>query len=104
MVAKRLATDGFAIVVHYAGNSAKAESVVTEIKDAGRLLKFPAHNRAAVTKRDVFEITKRIDGKNVLFDFIEAADVLDVLMSIEFYLTFIRERHAAKELDSLLAP
>jgi hypothetical protein len=75
-----------------------------EIKDAGRLLKFPAHNRAAVTKRDVFEITKRIDGKNVLFDFIEAADVLDVLMSIEFYLTFIRERHAAKELDSLLAP
>ena len=35
VVAKRLATDGFAIVVHYAGNSAKAESVVTEIKDAG---------------------------------------------------------------------
>ena len=31
VVAKRLATDGFAIAVHYAGNSAKArESVVTE--------------------------------------------------------------------------
>jgi len=36
VVAKRLATDGFAIAVHYAGNPAKAESVVTEIKDAGR--------------------------------------------------------------------
>ena len=75
-----------------------------DIRDAGRLSKFPAHNQAAAIKRDVFEMTAQLDGKTVLFDFIEAADVLDVLMSIEFYLTFIRERHAAKELDSLLAP
>ena len=34
-VAKRLASDGFAITVHYAGNPAKAEAVVAEIKDAG---------------------------------------------------------------------
>jgi 3-oxoacyl-[acyl-carrier protein] reductase len=35
VVAKRLASDGFAVVVHYAGNPAKTEAVVTEIKGAG---------------------------------------------------------------------
>jgi hypothetical protein len=34
VVAKRLASDGFAVAVHYAGNPAKAEAVVAEIKDA----------------------------------------------------------------------
>src|SRR5467141_2161149 len=35
VVAKRLASDGFAVAAHYAGNPAKAETVVTEIKGAG---------------------------------------------------------------------
>jgi 3-oxoacyl-[acyl-carrier protein] reductase len=35
VVAKRLGNDGFAIAVHYAGNRAKAESVVGEINNAG---------------------------------------------------------------------
>ena len=34
-VATRLARDGFAVVVNYAGNAAKAEEVVAEIKAAG---------------------------------------------------------------------
>jgi 3-oxoacyl-[acyl-carrier protein] reductase len=34
-VAKRLARDGFAVAVNYAGNAAKAEEVVAEIKKAG---------------------------------------------------------------------
>src|SRR5258705_7077022 len=34
-VAKRLARDGFSIVVNYAGNAAKAEEVVAEIKTSG---------------------------------------------------------------------
>ena len=34
-VALRLARDGFAVVVNYAGNTAKAEGVVNEIKSAG---------------------------------------------------------------------
>jgi 3-oxoacyl-[acyl-carrier protein] reductase len=34
-VALRLARDGFAVVVNYAGNTAKAEGVVSEIKSAG---------------------------------------------------------------------
>ena len=35
-VATRLARDGFAVTVNYAGNATKAEEVVTEIKVAGR--------------------------------------------------------------------
>ncbi|MBZ5667429.1 MAG: SDR family oxidoreductase [Acidobacteriia bacterium] len=34
-VAKRLASDGFAIAVHYAGNPSRAEEVVAELKSAG---------------------------------------------------------------------
>jgi NAD(P)-dependent dehydrogenase (short-subunit alcohol dehydrogenase family) len=34
-VASRLTRDGFAVVVNYAGNTAKAEEVVNEIKSAG---------------------------------------------------------------------
>ena len=35
VVAKRLASDGFAITVHYSGNPAKAEAVVAKINNAG---------------------------------------------------------------------
>ncbi len=34
-IAKRLAADGFSVVVNYSGNAAKAEEVATEIKGAG---------------------------------------------------------------------
>ena len=34
VVAKRLASDGFAITVHYSGNQAKAEAVAAEINNA----------------------------------------------------------------------
>jgi 3-oxoacyl-[acyl-carrier protein] reductase len=34
-IAKRLATDGFSVVVNYAGNAAKADETVNEIKAAG---------------------------------------------------------------------
>jgi 3-oxoacyl-[acyl-carrier protein] reductase len=34
-VAKRLAQDGFDLIVHYAGNSAKAEELVAEVMQAG---------------------------------------------------------------------
>src|SRR4029079_13662309 len=35
VVAKRLASDGFTITVHYAGKPAKAEGVVAEINSGG---------------------------------------------------------------------
>jgi 3-oxoacyl-[acyl-carrier protein] reductase len=44
-IAQRLAGDGFAVVVHYSGNAAKAEAAVAEIKAAG--------GRAIAVKADV---------------------------------------------------
>jgi 3-oxoacyl-[acyl-carrier protein] reductase len=46
-VALRLAKDGFAVAVHYAGNPAAADAVVREIEQAG--------GRAAATRGDVAE-------------------------------------------------
>jgi hypothetical protein len=73
------------------------------IKYPKQLANFPAHNRDARVKTAAFEITPQLHGTQVLFDFIGAADVLDVLMSVEIYLTRIRERHAANELDAVCA-
>jgi 3-oxoacyl-[acyl-carrier protein] reductase len=44
-VARRLASDGFAVVANYAGNATKAEEVVAEIKSAG--------GQATATQADV---------------------------------------------------
>src|SRR4029078_13478633 len=69
VVAKRLATDGFAIVVHYAGNSAKAESVVTEIKDDGR-------NAIAVQA----DVAKAADIETLFKQTLEAFGKVDVVV------------------------
>jgi 3-oxoacyl-[acyl-carrier protein] reductase len=65
VVAKRLATDGFAIAVHYAGNSAKAESVVTEIKDAGR--NAIAVQADVAKAADVEHLFKQAGGRIIAF-------------------------------------
>ena len=44
-IAKRLASDGLAVIVNYAGHAADAENVVQEIRAAGR--------RAVAVKADV---------------------------------------------------
>jgi len=69
VVAKRLATDGFAIAVHYAGNSAKAESVVTEIKHAGR-------NAIAVQA----DVAKAADVEHLFKQALEAFGKVDVVV------------------------
>jgi hypothetical protein len=54
-----------------------------------RLSKYPAHNREAAVRSTlgtVFEITPDLTGP-VLFDFIGAADVIDVLQSVEIHLS-----------------
>jgi hypothetical protein len=61
------------------------------ITDSGkkRLAKYEAHNRYAVVKSPkgtVYEITPNLKGP-VLFDFIGAADVIDLLQSVEVNLT-----------------
>jgi hypothetical protein len=59
------------------------------IDNPASLAKFPAHNRDAWVKSDtnaVFEISMSLQGQRVLFDYMGAGDVLDVLMSVGIYL------------------
>jgi hypothetical protein len=70
-----------------------------------RLNKYRAHNKMAGVKSETkaeFEIVAGLQGKPVLFAFMGPGDVLDLLQSVEVYLTRIRERHAAGELSGLL--
>jgi 3-oxoacyl-[acyl-carrier protein] reductase len=67
VVAKRLANDGFAIAVHYAGNPAKAESVVDEIKNVG--------GKAIAVQADV---AKAADVENLFKQTLEAFGKIDV--------------------------
>jgi 3-oxoacyl-[acyl-carrier protein] reductase len=64
VVAKRLANDGFAIAVHYAGNPAKAESVVREINDAGgKAIAVQADVAKAADIENLFKQTHEAFGK-----------------------------------------
>lgn len=56
VVAKRLARDGFAVTVNYAGNPARAEEVVTELKAAGtHAIAVQADVASAADVRRLFE-------------------------------------------------
>ena len=64
VVAKRLASDGFAVVVHYAGNSAKAEAVVAEIKgDGGKAIAVQADVAKPGDVETLFKETLQTFGK-----------------------------------------
>ena len=69
VVAKKLASDGFAITVHYAGNPAKAEAVVSEIKNAG--------GKAISVQADV---TKPGDVETLFKQTLEAFGKVDVVV------------------------
>jgi 3-oxoacyl-[acyl-carrier protein] reductase len=69
VVAKRLANDGFAITVHYAGNPAKAEAVVAEINNAG--------GKAISVQADV---TKPGDVETLFKQTLEAFGKVDVVV------------------------
>ena len=57
-----------------------------------RLKKHPAHNRDASSKTTVFEIVPAINGQEVLFTFMGAGDVLDLLSSVRAHLTDLTRR------------
>jgi len=64
VVAKRLSNDGFAIAVHYAGNSTKAESVVGEINSAGgKAIAVQADVAKAADVENLFKQTLEAFGK-----------------------------------------
>jgi 3-oxoacyl-[acyl-carrier protein] reductase len=69
VVAKRLASDGFAVAVHYAGNPAKAEAVVTEIKGAG--------GKAIAVQADV---AKPADVQTLFKQTLDAFGTIDVVV------------------------
>jgi 3-oxoacyl-[acyl-carrier protein] reductase len=69
VVAKRLASDGFAVAVHYAGNPAKAEAVVTEIKGAG--------GKAIASQADV---AKPADVETLFKQTLDAFGTIDVVV------------------------
>jgi 3-oxoacyl-[acyl-carrier protein] reductase len=69
VVAKRLAKDGFAICVHYAGNPVKAKSVADEINNAG--------GKAVAVQADV---AKAADVENLFKQTLEAFDKVDVVV------------------------
>ena len=69
---------------------AKAATVAKPAVHSGqRLAKYPARNRHSAVKSPLgtmYEITPDLTGA-VLFDFVAAADVIDVLQSVEVYLS-----------------
>jgi len=69
VVAKRLASDGFTITVHYAGNPAKAEGVVAEINSGG--------GRAIAVQADV---AKPADVERLFNQTLEAFGTIDVVV------------------------
>ena len=62
-VAIRLAGDGFAVTVNYAGNATKAEEVVTEIKShGGQAIAVQANVANAAEVKNLFKETIDIFG------------------------------------------
>jgi hypothetical protein len=60
-----------------------------DIRYPEELKKHPAHNRDAFYRSPnstIFEITPALDGQPVLFDFMGAGDVLDLLVSVGIHL------------------
>jgi hypothetical protein len=58
-----------------------------DIRYPDKLKKYPAHNRdAAFHTNTLFEITPALNGQPVLFDFMGAGDVLDLLCSVGLHL------------------
>jgi 3-oxoacyl-[acyl-carrier protein] reductase len=68
-VAERLARDGFAVAVNYAGNSARAQEVVAAIEQAG--------GRAIAVKGDVANVA---DVERLFKETFDAFDRLDVVV------------------------
>ncbi len=70
VVAKRLAADGFAVVVNYVGNAKEADTVVTEIQSSG--------GRAMAIKADV---GNQADVENLFAEALKAFGSVDVVVN-----------------------
>jgi 3-oxoacyl-[acyl-carrier protein] reductase len=112
VVAKRLASDGFAIAVHYSGNSAKAEAVVAEIENAGgEAIAVQADVTKAGAVENLFRQTLKAFGKidvvvhsagiMPLFPISDAdVETFDKVMAINLRGTFLVLGQAAQQLGA----
>jgi 3-oxoacyl-[acyl-carrier protein] reductase len=111
-VAKRLASDGFDLVVHYAGNPAKAEELVAEVKQGGaKALAIKADVAAAADVKNLFQksleefgkldVVVHLAGIMPLFP-ISSGDVesFDKVISTNLRGTFLVLSQAAQNLSS----
>jgi hypothetical protein len=57
-----------------------------------RLKKYPAHNRDAWFRKMIFEIAPALNGQAILFEFMGAGDVLDLLSSVRAHLSDLTRR------------
>ncbi|MFC2969478.1 hypothetical protein [Acidimangrovimonas pyrenivorans] len=77
------------LVYHLRNGVAHGNQFTINSSGKKRLARHPAHNRDAVVRSPeeiVFEITESTSGP-VLFDFMGAGDVIDLLQSVECHLT-----------------
>lgn len=109
-VAKRLAADGFSVVINYANNEKEAQAVVAEIEQLnGRAVAIQADVSKALDVIDLFKRTKSVfSAPNVLVNsagimqlspLIECSDeVFDQLVAVNLKGTFNTLREAAKRM------
>jgi hypothetical protein len=77
------------LVYHLRNGVAHGNRFNIDKKGKVRLAQYPAHNRSAVVRSPagvVYEITPSLSGP-LLFDFMGAADVIDLLQSVEIHLS-----------------
>jgi hypothetical protein len=70
------------LVYHLRNGIAHGNRFNFTARDLERLKKYPAHNREAWFRNMIFEIAPALEGQTVLFEFMGAGDVLDVLSSV----------------------
>jgi 3-oxoacyl-[acyl-carrier protein] reductase len=112
VVAQRLASDGFAITVHYSGNSTKAEALVAEIEKAGgEAIAVQADVTKAGAVENLFKRTLEAFGKidvvvhsagiMPLFPITDAdVESFDKVMAINLRGTFLVLGQAAKHVPA----
>ena len=74
------------LVYHLRNGIAHGNQFTFTTRGLERLGKYPAHNRDAAYRHAEFVITPELDKTPVLFDFMGAADVLDLLHSVGAHL------------------
>jgi hypothetical protein len=80
------------LVYHLRNGIAHGNRFNLTARGLDRLKKRPAHNRDASSKTMVFEIASALDGQEILFEFMGAGDVLDLLSSVRAHLTDLSRR------------